>query len=183
MVWAIGEVMSTYSKVIKNILDEIIKVRDAGAISATVIMTYVAIDTMAFLSMPLNKTKNGNKEFISWVDRYMKTDQMQSYQYSGEDMWAARCGKLHSYSAASDYAIKKNCKLYGYHDGSEHRYNPKESERLVMISAHRLVEDFIARLRTFFRDALKDEALKQKIDSRIKNVYQQFGFNQEDITA
>ncbi|HIG0430572.1 TPA: hypothetical protein ACYA1C_001236 [Legionella pneumophila] len=52
-----------------------------------------------------------------------------------------------------------------------------------MISAHRLVEDFIAGLRTFFRDALKDEALKQKIDSRIKNVYQQFGFNQEDITA
>ncbi|MCE0721999.1 hypothetical protein [Legionella resiliens] len=38
-------------------------------------------------------------------------------------------------------------------------------------------------LRTFFRDALKDKALKQKIDSRIKNVYQQFGFNQEDITV
>jgi hypothetical protein len=76
MVWAIEEAMSTYSKVIKSILDEIIKVRDAGAISATVIMTYIAIDTMAFLSMPPNKTKNGNKEFVIWVDKYMKTDGM-----------------------------------------------------------------------------------------------------------
>lgn len=174
--------MSIYSQVIKSILDEIIKVRDAKAISASVIMTYIAIDTMAFLSMPLDKTKNGNKEFISWVDKYMKTDGMQTYQYSGEDMWAARCGKLHSYSAFSDYANKKSCKLYGYHDGSEHLYNPKESERLVLISANRLVNDFIAGLKAFFRDALKDKALKQKIDSRIKNVYQQFDINQEDNT-
>jgi hypothetical protein len=182
MVKGIGEAMSTYSKVIKSILDEIIKVRDTRAISSTVVMTYIAIDTMAFLSMPLNKTKNGNKEFINWVEKYMKNDGMQSYQYSGEDMWAARCGKLHSYSVSSDYANKKSCKLYGYHDGSEHLYNPKESERLVLISTHRLVEDFISGLKAFFRDAIKDKALKQRIDSRIKNVYQQFNINQEDIT-
>ena len=172
--------MSTYSKVIESILGEIIKVRDAGAISATVIMTYVAIDTMAFLSMPINKTKNGNKEFISWVDTYMKTDEMQSYQYSGKDMWAARCGKLHSYSVFSDFADKESCKLYGYYDGSEHLYNPKESERLVLISAHRLVNDFITGLKAFFQDALKDKALKQKIDSRIENVNQQFDINQDE---
>lgn len=167
-------IMSTYSKVIKGILGEIIKVRDAGAMSATVIMTYIAIDTMAFLSMPLDKTKNGNKDFIGWVNKYMKTDDRQSYQYRGEDMWAARCGKLHSYSAFSDFATKEGSKLYSYHDGSEHLYNPKESERLVLISISRLVDDFVVGVHSFFQEALKDNELKQKIDSRITSIYQQF---------
>lgn len=164
-------------------MGEIIKVRDSGAISATVIMTYVAIDTMAFLSMPLNQTKNGKKEFISWVNKYMKTDEMQSYQYIGKDMYAARCGKLHSYSAFSDYANNNGCKLYGYTGETEHLYNPKESERLVLISVPRLVNDFITGLKNFFQDALKDKTLQQNIDSRIKFVYQQFDINQEEISG
>jgi hypothetical protein len=134
---------------------------------------------MAFLSMPISKTKNGSEDFISWVNKYMKTDIRQNYQYSGKDMWAARCGKLHSYSAFSDYANRKGCKLYGYTDGSNHIYNPKESERLVLISAHRLVNDFITGVKAFFQDALKDKTLKQKIDSRIKGVYLQFDINQD----
>lgn len=171
--------MSAYSGVINGILGQIIKVRDAGAISATIIMLYIAIDTMAFLSMPLGKTKNGNKEFIGWVNKYLKTDEKQSYQYNGKDMWAARCGKLHSYSAFSDYGVKEKCKLYGYHDGSEHLFNAEESESLVLISVRRLVNDFIDGLHTFFKEALKDKELKQKIDSRIKNIYQQFDIAQE----
>lgn len=162
--------MNIYSDVATGILKEIIKVRDAGAYSATIIMTYVAIDTMAFLAMPKSKKINSSKEFIGWVDKYMKTDINQSYQYDSKDMWAARCSKLHSYSPYSDFGTRNNCILYGYHDGSDHIFNPKESTRLALISVPRLVQDFAVGLKTFFEDALKDKTLKNRIDSRIEKV-------------
>ena len=159
---------------VKGIFGEIIKVRNAEALSATIIMVYVAIDTMGFLSMPQKNKKNGSVEFIDWVNKYLKTDPTQPYQYDGREMWGARCAKLHSYSSESEYANKNNCKIYGYISGMDHFYNPSESERLVIIGIHRLVSDFGDALIAFLRDISKDAELKSRIDSRLEKVCKQF---------
>ncbi|MCP0914691.1 hypothetical protein NKV53_10150 [Legionella sp. 27cVA30] len=130
-------------KAFEKIIKEIKTVQESEALIATVILTFVSIDTMAYLSMPSNKTKNSSQDFINWVKKYMQTDEDQSYQYDPHEMWAARCGKLHSYSSYSSIAAKNGYKLYGYHDGSEHIYNPQQSTGLVLISIPRLVNDFI----------------------------------------
>jgi uncharacterized protein (UPF0333 family) len=174
--------MNLYSDVlVKGIFGEIIKVRDSKALSATIIMTYVAIDTMAFLSMAIGKPKNNSTDFISWVDNYLKTDLSQPYQYDGKDMWGARCAKLHSYSSDSDYAQKNKCKIYGYQNGGDHLYVPKESQRLVLISTYRLVSDFGDALISFLRDASKNSDLKNRIDQRLEKVCQQFEIKNEFI--
>jgi hypothetical protein len=162
---------------IKGLFGEIIKVRDAEALSATIIMVYVAIDTMAFLSMPTSKKKNGSDEFINWVNKYLKTESSQLYQYDGMDMWGARCAKLHSYASESEYANKNNCKIYGYVSGLNHFYNPRENKRLVLIGMHLLVSDFGDALISFLRDASKNADLKSRIDSRINKVCKQFSLN------
>lgn len=167
--------MNLYRDVlVKGIFGEIIKVRDSNALSATIIMIYVAIDTMAFLSMAIGKAKNDSTDFINWVNKYLKTDLSQPYQYDGKDMWGARCAKLHSYSSDSDYAQKNKCKIYGYQNGGNHIYVPKESQRLVLISTHRLVSDFGDSLIAFLRDASKNSDLKDRIDQRLEKVCQQF---------
>lgn len=167
--------MTIYEDVlIKGMLAQIVKVKDSEALSATVIMIYVAIDTMGFLSMPAEKEKNGSVDFIEWVDKYLKTDSSQPYQYMGKDMWGARCAKLHSYSSDSEYAQRNNCKLYGYHNGSDHLYAPKESEKLVLISVYRLFNDFCGALASFLEAASKNTDLKVLIDQRLERVCQQF---------
>ena len=164
-----------YSNIlVKGLFGEIIKVREANALSATIIMIYVAIDTMAFLSMPLTKKKNGNVEFIEWVNKYLKTETSQPYQYDGKDMWGARCAKLHSYASESEYAKDHNCKLYGYVNGMNYFYNPEESEQLVLIGVHRLVSDFGDALISFLRDAAKNANLKTTLDQRLEKVCEQF---------
>jgi hypothetical protein len=89
-------------------------------------------------------------------------------------MWGARCAKLHSYASESEYANKNNCKIYGYISGLNHFYDPKESERLVLIGIHLLVKDFGKALISFLRDASRDADLKSRIDTRIQKVNKQF---------
>lgn len=159
---------------VKGIIGEIAKVRDANAVSATAILVYVAIDTMAYLSMPSNKKINDSIDFKSWVNTYMKTDATQPYQYNAEEMWGARCAMLHSYSSYSKYSNDKKCKLYGYHDGSNHKYNPTESIELVLISTPRFASDLGEGLKLFIKNIAVDPILKERTDSRIERISQQF---------
>lgn len=164
----------------EKIIKEIKNVQESEALIATVILTFVSIDTMAYLSMPFDKVKSDSQDFINWVKKYMQTDDDQQYQYDPNEMWAARCGKLHSYSSYSNIAEKKGYKLYGYHDGSSHVYNPQESTKLVLISIPRLVNDFVKAVQAFLRDALKDKNLKKLLDNRITRINQQYEVSQSD---
>lgn len=98
-------------------------------------------------------------------------------------MWGARCAKLHSYSSESEYANKNNCKIYGYISGIDPFYNPKESERLVIIGIHRLVSDLRDALIAFLRDISKDSELKSRIDSRLEKICKQFDLNSKASTS
>lgn len=163
--------MSLYSNIlIDGICGEIKKVHQANCMSATIIMLYVAIDTFAYLSMPAEKHKNDSKDFIKWVNKYVKTDRTQPYTYKGKDLWAARCAKLHTYSSYSNYAKRNNCKLFGYTDGSNHIYKPDINNLLVLISIPRFVQDFILAVEIFLNEALGNEALKNKIDGRLEKI-------------
>ena len=42
---------------------------DNGAIGGALILTYVGIDAMAFLSMPENKKEVQGEDFINWVEK------------------------------------------------------------------------------------------------------------------
>lgn len=52
-------------------------------ITASLILTYSAIDAMASLIMPEKQKNVTGKDFKKWVNKYMKTDSNQPYQYRG----------------------------------------------------------------------------------------------------
>jgi len=167
-----------YGKIALGMFNEIDTANKAGAMIASLTLTYVCIDAMTYLSIPLGRKEQNRHNFIEWVNKYLKTDPAQPYQYDGNDVYAARCGQLHTYSPDSTFGGKQNCKKFGYHDGSEHAYNPAESPILVMISVKRLINDFYAAVDAFFQEAIKNPELKKNIDSRIQQLYQQFQFGQ-----
>lgn len=144
---------------------------DNNLFAATMILTYSAIDAMAFLSMPENKREVRRTDFINWVENYMQTDSNQPYQYQGIDLYSARCGIVHRYGATSRLSDSGRCKVFNYHNGSEHIYRPKVHENLVAISVQRFINDFFRAMSKFLRNALRNEELRRRIENRIRHLF------------
>ncbi|MDE1892380.1 MAG: hypothetical protein KGI13_07785 [Betaproteobacteria bacterium] len=158
------------SPIIK-LTDEIKKCQDAGAISATVIMVYVAIDSMAFLSMPEWRTKQNQNDFIAWVNMYLKASPESVYQYDGRDVYGARCAILHSYSIDAYYHQQNSeVKMFAYHDGGRHEYNAEIDNRLIVIGVNSLVNDFGVALVKFIQAINTDVSLRQRVANRIPRL-------------
>jgi len=142
-----------------------------GHLLASVILTYSYINAMASLIMPVNQEKVKGKDFINWVDNYMKADKNQPYQYKGIDLWGARCGLVHRYSPYSNLSKNGKCKILNYHNGSEHIYHKRNNEGDILLSVHRLVNDFFKAMSRFLSDLMKNETLRRKADERFKNHF------------
>jgi hypothetical protein len=116
----IGGIMNDVPGFLKDIGDSIKFTLDNGHIMASLILTYSSIDCMASLIMPEDQKKVKGDDFRGWIDKYMEADQDQSYQYKGIDLWGARCGLVHRYSARSDISERGDCKIFQYHNGGPH---------------------------------------------------------------
>ena len=145
--------------------------QECGAITGAIILTYCAIDAMAHLSMPDNQEKIGRKDFINWVEKYMKADPKQPYQYRGIDLYGARCGIIHTFGATSDLSDEGKCKVFNYHKGSDHIYKPDVDKNLVSISWDRFINDFIWAGVNFGADIKKDKELYKRAEKRIKDLF------------
>ena len=151
---------------ILDLYQEVARAQDGGALVAALAMVFVGIDTMAWLSLPLEQHSVKRDDFCAWVDTYLKADAAQPYQYVGIDLYAARCAMLHSYGSLSDLHKKPNPpKTFGYLDNGPHR---ADGASLVLISIAVLIHDFGGALNTFLQSALKDADLKSRIDGRIE---------------
>lgn len=81
-----------------------------------------SIDKMAWLITPGHES--GGKEFKAWVDEYLIAD--RTLPYTADDLWAARCGLLHTGAAESRDYRKNDAKLIYY------LFNDKRSDAEIM---------------------------------------------------
>ena len=65
----------------------------------TLILLYSTIDILAWLNKPSTHPDVAKSDFISWVDRFFL--QGTNLQCSSVELYAARCGIVHSYTAES----------------------------------------------------------------------------------
>jgi len=156
---------------LKNIGDSIDFTLKNEHITASLILTFSAIDCMASLIKPEGQKKVTGDDFQGWVEKYMEADQDQSYQYQGIDLWGARCGLVHRYSPHSDISERGECKIFQYHDGGNHKYDSSISENVIMISAPRLIRDFYEAMDMFLKD-LEDEKLRDMANHRVPTLFQ-----------
>ncbi|MDD4910298.1 MAG: hypothetical protein PHR44_06475 [Candidatus Omnitrophica bacterium] len=157
--------------IVDGICGDIKKAENNGIVAGSVILTLSAIDAMAFLAMPLAQKEVKRKDYINWVEKYMKTDLQQSYQYRSIDIYGARCGIVHRYGVESRLSETKSCKIFVYHNGSEHIYNPSKEKDLVLISIPRFTRDFFKAVKKFMIDIARDKNLKLRTDSRITKLF------------
>jgi len=142
-----------------------------GFINAAIILLFSYLDAMASLTMPENQASVKRTDFINWVDKYMKTEAAQPYQYNGVDFYGARCGFVHQYSPYSDLSKAGSCKLFAYSTYPDHAYNPIADSALVVISAPRLIQDFFKAMTIFMKDLLSDPRLMALVSKRMDSLF------------
>lgn len=157
--------------IVNNICNDIKRARDKGILAGSVILALSAIDAMAFLASPIKQRNVTRDDYINWVQKYMKTDSSQSYQYIGIDVYGARCGIIHRYGAESDLSDKGKCRVFVYSNGSEHIYNPAINKDMVIISIRRFTYDFFRAVEIFLKDIAQDTNLKARTDKRIMKLF------------
>jgi hypothetical protein len=136
-----------------------------------VILIYSGIDVMASLGMPEGQVDVKRDDFISWADRYIKFPCDE--QVTGEELYGARCGFLHTYTPHSKLSRVGKCRILSYADKSipEVRYNPHISKELVIVSVPAFAEAFFVGVDTFLVDIYSSSEKARVADERFKNLF------------
>ncbi len=154
-----------------------------NAPTGAILLTYCAIDAMSFLSMPLHKYDKKKKlyvdkydverdDFIAWVEKYMKTDSSQPYQYQGIDLYGARCSVVHNYGVESDLSRNKKCKKIAYAFNSlKHFYDSSKHPEMVILGIDLFIRDFADAVIKFLSDIENDVKLQQQVEGRLPKLF------------
>jgi len=148
-----------FDEVVSSMVAELRKTTEAKAYIGSVALIYIFIDSMAWAGLPAGRDQVTRSDFTAWVDRFMVVPILAEYHYSGADLYAARCGLLHTYSPKEAPSGRR----FVYQDGSPHRYRPDMSE-LVVLSIPLLIDDLFAAIARFVSDVRKrsDSAVVEK---------------------
>lgn len=167
-------------KAVVGLIDEVELCKAKGATTAAMAMTYICIDTMAFLSLPADKRKQGRDDFIAWVDTHLKAHPDQPYQYRGLDVYGARCSLLHAFSSETSYHDQHpDAKRFAYHDGGKHAYDPAQDELLVIIGTESFINDVVCAVGDFMEVCKTDPDLRGRVEARLPRVLQTFSYHTE----
>jgi hypothetical protein len=143
---------------------------DNGKYRAVLILTFSAMDAMAFLGMPASKTAVGRKDFIEWASRYIRFPGAD--QLNGEDLYGARCGLLHTYGSDSKLSREGQCRRLIYIHGPT--YKPvipyTGSMSLVMVSIPALVLALFEAIDSYLPQLFADAEKRATTEKRLKKL-------------
>src|SRR5260370_9121493 len=115
-------------------------------------LIYCGIDVLANLSRPAQNTEVTQSDFVNWTERYMEGQKLLGG--SGLDLYAARCGILHTYTMDSRLVAKGRVKRIMYAWGSRSPDDPMRVLKLlgrseVMIRIEALFSAFLQGVEAF----------------------------------
>ena len=143
---------------------------DNGCFGSAVILIYSGIDAMGFLGMPKGQEDVTRFDFMRWADKYIRFPCKE--QVSGADLYGARCGMLHNYSAFSKMTRQGQCRTIGYMDKSvpEVRYEPNVSKSLVLVSVTGLAAAFFNGIDRYLVDLFSTRERATLAEERLRKL-------------
>jgi hypothetical protein len=149
-----------------------------GALSALVkegkwlqclVVLYSAIDTLAWSTVPQGDVRR--TDFISWVERYMRPQEQLGC--TAADLYAARCGLLHSSSAQSRMSRSGEATELWYAT-SEDRvpqlqgFAERKGANAKVVGITPLVQAFADGSQAFVEQLADDPSLEATVSRRIR---------------
>lgn len=121
--------------VIKNSLEDIRAITmllDQKLEMQAISLIYAAIDRLAWLDA--EKEESGSTEYKNWVDTFLFNGEV--FNFNADDLWAARCGNIHTGAAESrDYRADRANVIY-YHVNTASISNDKLLALIRPIAIH-----------------------------------------------
>jgi len=131
------------------------------------VLIYSTIDAAGFLDRPEGTPEVKKEHFVSWADTYLVSS--SDLGCTALELYGARCGMVHSFSAHSGLSKKGKVRTIGYAYGAASQGDLKSVFQMTGRTdiAPVQVESLIARLRngldTWLRDLDKDEARLKRV--------------------
>lgn len=160
----------------RGIKDDIDFVLSNRRLGAAVILIYSAMDAMACLDMPETQTQVTGADFIKWVDRYIRFPCRD--QITGEELYSARCGMLHTYTIESKKTRSGKCRMISYCDRSipEIRFDAKIAPNLVGVSIQAMKDALFRGIDDFLVHAFSDPSRIPVLEARLESLVQMFPY-------
>jgi hypothetical protein len=145
---------------------------------SAVILVYSGIDAMAFLGMPSGQVDVTGADFISWCNKYIRFCVEQ--ELTGQELYAARCGMLHTYGVESASSRRGHCRRLGYMDRSipEIRYAPSVDASFALVSIEALANAFFAGIDRCLVDLFADPSRASVAEKRLQDLVASFPVGQ-----
>ena len=168
-----------YKENINQLLDTIDSLLLGRAILPSLILIYSGIDIMSWLNRDEKHQNNKRSDFKSWIDNYLLPD--SGLNCSANDLYAARCSILHSYTAESILSLEgKAMKIFyawGTADGSNlQKYIDASSEsgKAIVLSIDTLNKSFRIAVKRFNRALNKNRSLSKLVSKRSDKFFAAF---------
>lgn len=149
--------------------------QQADLILPALCLMFVAVDTLGSLIRPPNKPAQGRKDFVGWIDRFLIPG--SGLPCSALELYGARCGLLHGYSASSTLAtgrkVRKLCWAWGATTAEEMQAladGSGEAGRLLAVHAGQLLDAFLVGKRRFHGALAADPALAALVEERAESI-------------
>lgn len=84
----------------------------AECLVSAVTLIFSSIDALAALTRPIGQQSTNGAVFKAWVDSFL--DPKGALGCTSDDLWGARCGVLHLYSAESDLSAQNRARQIYY---------------------------------------------------------------------
>jgi hypothetical protein len=155
----------------KKMTDAMIVLRDAGHTVPALMLTYAAIDQMAWLAVPHERTSSA--DFKNWVTKHILSH--NPMDVTVEELWEARNGLLHTGTAESaanqrDQTIRK---VYYTVGGVECTRN--EDPTVVFLNAGEFFVRYLNAVIWFMEDIKRDSALLENALSKLGRMLHERG--------
>jgi hypothetical protein len=140
---------------------------------AGLILLYASMDMISSLTRPLTQDDTCKKIFKGWVDDYMLPN--SGLKCNASDIYAARCGVLHTLSTSSQHSRSNKARRLEYVD------NPTQVQRcqqsvdstetnIVVVPLPMLLNAFYRGIIRFAEAAQQDEDLLARVSHHFKSV-------------
>jgi hypothetical protein len=161
-----------YQSIIQYI-SQIKALEKSGFDMPATIMSFMGIDMMSRLSLPVGEIKQTKRHFKDWVNEFMQAHPDQAYQYNADDLYGARCSVIHNYTSDADiHEREPDIKKYAYHDGGQHMFDESIHDRLVLIGMKSFNNDFINGVDAFLVKIGNSDDLRLRVESRLNDVFE-----------
>jgi hypothetical protein len=143
---------------------------EASCLVSAVSLMFSTLDALAALDRPIGRASTDRSVFLKWVERYIRP--AESLGCSAMDLYAARCGVLHTYSAESDLQREGKAQrlIYQWGEGPPADASVSLPKDAIVITVEALREAVRNAAHEFLIEAEMDPQTKSRVANHLPSL-------------